>query len=60
MPDGSVKDRSQEIIDSFKELGCSALIGVGGDGSLAILHRLTMQGQFPLIGIPKTIDNDLA
>ena len=59
MPDGSVKDRSQEIIDSFKELGCSALIGVGGDGSLAILHRLTMQGQFPLIGIPKTIDNDL-
>lgn len=59
MPDGSLKDRSGEIIDAFKKLGCDALIGIGGDGSLAILSRLAAQGGFPLIGIPKTIDNDL-
>jgi len=59
MPDGTLKDRSGEIIDAFKELGCEALIGIGGDGSLAILSRLAKQGNFPLIGIPKTIDNDL-
>ncbi len=59
MPDGSVKDRSNEIISAFKKLGCEALIGIGGDGSLAILSRLAQQGGFPLIGIPKTIDNDL-
>ncbi|MGE4350738.1 MAG: ATP-dependent 6-phosphofructokinase [Bdellovibrionales bacterium] len=59
MPDGSVQDLSDSIVDAFKSLGCDAMIGIGGDGSLAILHRLAQQGDFPLIGIPKTIDNDL-
>ena len=59
MPDGSLKDRSEEIISGLKGLGCDALIGIGGDGSLAILQRLAKQGGFPLIGVPKTIDNDL-
>lgn len=58
MPDGNTKDISATIIDGFKSLGCDAMIGIGGDGSLAI-HRLAQQGGFPLIGIPKTIDNDL-
>lgn len=59
MPDGSKKDRSDEIISGFKELGIEALIGIGGDGSLAILRKLAQQGGINLIGIPKTIDNDL-
>lgn len=59
VPDGTIKDRSTEIIDGFKSLHCDALIGIGGDGSLDILARLAKQGGFPLIGIPKTIDNDL-
>jgi ATP-dependent phosphofructokinase / diphosphate-dependent phosphofructokinase len=60
MPDGTTKDRSNEIITAFKSLKCEALIGIGGDGSLAILQRLAQQGGFPLIGVPKTIDNDLS
>ena len=59
MPDGTLKDRSNEIISAFRTLGCEAMIGIGGDGSLAILKRLADQGGYPLIGIPKTIDNDL-
>lgn len=59
MPDGSLLDRSGEIIDGLKLLGCDAVIGIGGDGSLAILQRLAKQGGFHLIGVPKTIDNDL-
>ncbi|MEC4806895.1 MAG: ATP-dependent 6-phosphofructokinase [Jaaginema sp. PMC 1079.18] len=59
MPDGTLKDRSQEIIDGYYELGLHALIGIGGDGSLAILHRLAEQGGFNFVGIPKTIDNDV-
>jgi 6-phosphofructokinase 1 len=59
MPDGTTKNRSGEIIEAFRKLGCEALIGIGGDGSLAILSRLANQGGFPMIGIPKTIDNDL-
>jgi ATP-dependent phosphofructokinase / diphosphate-dependent phosphofructokinase len=59
MPDGSKKDRSDEIISGFKELGIDAFIGIGGDGSLAILRKLAQQGGINMIGIPKTIDNDL-
>ena len=40
-------------------LELDALIGVGGDGSLATLRRLAELGEWRLVGIPKTIDNDL-
>ena len=59
MPDGSLKDRSEEKIEGVRLLGLDALIGIGGDGSLAILRRLAQQGSIPFVGIPKTIDNDV-
>src|SRR5207247_9028356 len=43
----------------LRELGVAALVGVGGYGSLAILRRLAEQGGIDLVGIPKTIDNDV-
>ena len=46
-------------IEGMRLLGLDALIGIGGDGSLAILRRLAQQGGIPLVGIPKTIDNDV-
>ena len=36
-----------------------ALIGIGGDGSMKILQKLTQKGGINFVGIPKTIDNDL-
>jgi 6-phosphofructokinase 1 len=59
MPDRAVKDRSAEIIAGVRQLGLDAVIGIGGDGSFAILRRLAQQGRFPLVGVPKTIDNDI-
>lgn len=59
MPDGSLVDRSHEIIEGYHLLGLDALIGIGGDGSLAILHALAKQGNLNFVGIPKTIDNDV-
>jgi ATP-dependent phosphofructokinase / diphosphate-dependent phosphofructokinase len=59
MPDGSIKNLSQDMVEGFRSLKCDALIGVGGDGSLDILLHLAKQGNFPIIGIPKTIDNDV-
>ncbi len=59
MPDGTIGDRSEEIIEGYHQLGLDALIGIGGDGSLAILRRLAQQGNINLVAIPKTIDNDL-
>jgi phosphofructokinase-like protein len=59
MPDGSRLDRSEEVIEGVRLLGLDALIAIGGDGSMVILRHLAQQGGFPLIGIPKTIDNDV-
>lgn len=51
-------DKTQEIVAKFKEHNIDGLINVGGDGSLAIGMELHKQG-LPVIGVPKTIDNDL-
>ena len=59
MPDGSTMDRSEEMLEGLKSLQLDALIGIGGDGSLTILRRLAQQGGINLIGVPKTIDNDV-
>ncbi|NJO41675.1 MAG: ATP-dependent 6-phosphofructokinase [Cyanobacteria bacterium CRU_2_1] len=59
MPDGTLGDRSSEIIEGYHLLNLDAIIGIGGDGSMAILRQLSHQGGWNLVGIPKTIDNDL-
>jgi len=59
-PDGiTVQDRSDEVIAAFNAHGFDALIAIGGDGSLHIANRLAAKG-LPVVGVPKTIDNDLA
>jgi len=60
MPDGSRKDRSAEMVEGLRLLELEGLIGVGGDGSLDILRRLLKPSGVPFVGIPKTIDNDVA
>jgi len=59
MPDGSTKDVSDKIIEGFKSLDLDAVVGIGGDGSFAILKKLAEKGNINLVGIPKTIDNDI-
>lgn len=60
-PDGSIveTDRSPEIVARLKEEEIDALIAIGGDGSLAIARHLSELG-VAVVGVPKTIDNDLA
>jgi 6-phosphofructokinase 1 len=52
-----------EVLDGAKRscesLGLSALVCIGGDGSLSIAQQLYEHG-IPIVGVPKTIDNDLA
>lgn len=60
MPDGSVRDRTPDVLEGIKMLGLDALVGIGGDGSFAIMTKLLAQGNFPFVGIPKTIDNDVS
>jgi len=52
-------DVSAQVVARFKELGCEALIALGGDGSMSLATRLMGRGLPRVIGVPKTIDNDL-
>ncbi len=55
----STVDRSDEMIRKIQYLGIDAVINVGGDGSQRISQALYEKG-LNIIGVPKTIDNDLA
>ena len=51
-------DRSDELIQRFRDNQIDAVISVGGDGSLTIANQLHEKGMW-MVGVPKTIDNDL-
>lgn len=51
-------DVSDEIVKGIQRLKMDALLVVGGDGTLRIAHELFQKGA-PVIGVPKTIDNDI-
>src|SRR5215212_7646498 len=48
-----------EALDNLSRLGIDALVAVGGEGTLAIAYEFHRR-DFPVVGVPKTIDNDLA
>jgi 6-phosphofructokinase 1 len=52
-------DISDTVVSNFKALGFDALVAIGGDGSLHIANKFFKKG-IPVIGIPKTIDNDIS
>ena len=55
----TIRDVSSRVLDNFQHLRFDAFIAVGGDGSLSIAQRFHELGM-PVIGVPKTIDNDLS
>lgn len=58
--DGQIyeKDLSDELVAAFEAHELDALVAIGGDGSMEIAHALAQKG-LCVIGVPKTIDNDL-
>lgn len=55
----TIEDTSQQVIENIQSLDLDALIVVGGDGTLGIARDLYRLG-VPVIGVPKTIDNDIS
>ena len=51
-------DVSEQIVEGIRKEALDALIVIGGDGTLRIAHELYQKG-VPVIGVPKTIDNDI-
>jgi len=54
-----VRDISGKVIANAVKLGIDAIITIGGDGSRKIGYELSQKGM-KIVGVPKTIDNDLS
>lgn len=54
-----VRDMSDAVIQNARSLGIDAVINIGGDGTQSIGLKLFQKG-LPVVGVPKTIDNDLS
>ncbi len=52
------EDVSSKVVENFNKLNLDVLVAVGGDGTMAITGKIMEKG-IPVVGIPKTIDNDL-
>ena len=53
-----IEDKSDQAVAYLEDLGIECLFSIGGDGTQTIAAELARKG-VPVIGIPKTIDNDL-
>lgn len=50
----------QKVKDNFKKMGLDALVAVGGEDTLGVASKLVKDGLTNIVGVPKTIDNDLS
>jgi 6-phosphofructokinase 1 len=53
-------DAVDAVLANFKREGLEALVAVGGEDTLGVAARLHAEQGFPVVGVPKTIDNDLS
>jgi len=58
--DGKIEivNKSQNVLRNYKALDLDAVIAIGGDGTMHICNKLMQMG-INVVGVPKTIDNDL-
>lgn len=59
LPSFHQKQVRKEAYEILKSKNIDALIAIGGDGTLQGAQLLSEENQFPVIGIPASIDNDI-
>ena len=57
--EGEAQDRSNEVVENLERLKLDALVACGGEDTLGVAATLAQRG-VPIVGVPKTIDKDLA
>ncbi|HOW26988.1 MAG TPA: ATP-dependent 6-phosphofructokinase [Elusimicrobiota bacterium] len=50
----------QKCLDTFKKLKLDALVAMGGEDTLGVASRFYKEHKLPVVGVPKTMDNDLS
>ncbi|MGE3809053.1 MAG: 6-phosphofructokinase, partial [Gemmataceae bacterium] len=59
LPHGKTVDLTERAVETYQRLGLDCLICLGGNGTHKVAYSLMQRG-LNVIGLPKTIDNDLA
>lgn len=49
-----------KLLHNFRLHNLTALVAIGGEDTLGVAHKLFVQEKLPVVGVPKTIDNDLS
>jgi 6-phosphofructokinase 1 len=55
-----LEDGVENVLRNFGDQGLDALVAIGGEDTLGVAARLHEEHDFPVVGVPKTIDNDLS
>ena len=55
-----VENGVEGVMATFRDSGLDALVAIGGEDTLGVAARLHEERDFPVVGVPKTIDNDLS
>jgi 6-phosphofructokinase 1 len=55
-----LEDGVERVLRNFGRQGLEALVAIGGEDTLGVAARLCKEQQLPVVGVPKTIDNDLS
>jgi 6-phosphofructokinase 1 len=50
----------EALLETTRRLGLRGVVAIGGEGTLGVARRLYEEHEYPVVGVPKTIDNDLA
>jgi 6-phosphofructokinase 1 len=50
----------ERVLENFRSAELDALVAIGGEDTLGVAARLHAEQDFPVVGVPKTIDNDLS
>src|SRR5438876_5989889 len=50
----------ERVLEHFRSAELDALVAIGGEDTLGVATRLYEEYEFPVVGVPKTIDNDLS
>jgi ATP-dependent phosphofructokinase / diphosphate-dependent phosphofructokinase len=53
-------DGVERVLTNFETAGLTALVAIGGEDTLGVAARLYAEHDLPVVGVPKTIDNDLS
>lgn len=54
------EDATAAALEGFRRIGIDALVAIGGEDTLGAANRLHAEHGVPVVGVPKTIDNDLS